>query len=113
LNTIHRSRPQHLKDAAVRHLRHFVNHPLSPADSELLRTDPQTFFRDYAPGDPSAELFRDLGLTMHSVSATEFDCEREFSAIDRVVGPCRPGLRDDGVMALSTFRNAVVPAKKF
>jgi hypothetical protein len=53
-----------------------------------------------------------MGLTMHAISATEFDCEREFSAIDHIVGPYRVRLRDDGVMALATFRAQAVEAKK-
>jgi hypothetical protein len=105
-NTMHRTHTQEQRNSGLRHYKHFLFHPLSPADRDLLDHDPLSFFRELQEMDPSAELFCDFGITMHSISATEFDCERLFSAIDRIVGPYRTSLNDDGIMALATFRSA-------
>jgi hypothetical protein len=90
---------------------HWCNTPLLPGDAAMLRSNPQAYWKHYAKMHASEKALSDFALTLLSMSATEMDCEREFSRIAWIVGDYRANLNDNRIIALSLLNVAKAKGK--
>jgi hypothetical protein len=83
----------------------WCNTPLLPKDTAMLRDDPAVYWKHYGRIHPEQKGLCDFALTLLVISATEMDCEREFSHIAWMVGDYRVGMHDDRIVALSQLNS--------
>jgi hypothetical protein len=116
MNGMYSQRPPAVRAGSLRLYRRYLTHPVPVADGTLMSTDPHAYWTDRAKMDPSPEnaLLCDFALSLHAISATEFNCERLFSRVDNIVGPYRTSISDEGIVALAAFSaRAQEDAKRF
>jgi hypothetical protein len=89
----------------IRHYINWCNTPLLPDEAAMLRGNPAVYWKHYAKMHPEQQGLCDFALTLLAISATEMDCEREFSRIAWMVGDYRVGMHDDRIVALSQLNN--------